>query len=288
VTLCIAAPYEAPRADGKGNDAPAVVICVDSLAVLGESAGAVSVTDTDKIRWITPNTTLLIAGQLSAADGVVGEVAPAIRQYEAANIGTDPDLYVDGLLKVLKECMQRRKAVLVDEHFKLHHGFSFNEFREKARERFTEGHYIELWNEVRQIHLAADTIVITFAGDEAVIIRTDVQGGVHWEEHYATIGTGSSIANAFLAQRDYYEYGMVRDECVYRVFEAKIAAERNVYVGSSTSIFILRENGALAGFDYDGEGPLRDAIRQRLRETPEHPIDNKHFTPVERPKRLRG
>lgn len=59
-----------------------------------------------------------------------------------------------------------------------------------------------------------------------------------WDPGFSTIGTGSPIAEAFLVQRPYDETirGM---ECLYRVYEAKLAAEKNKDVGPTTMIEIM-------------------------------------------------
>src|SRR5262245_32099590 len=83
VTLCIASACEVEKR-------PAIVLCVDSLAIRGEATSAASVTDQDKIRWPSARSTILIAGKARSADDLIAVLAPAIKQYEAAHAGDDP------------------------------------------------------------------------------------------------------------------------------------------------------------------------------------------------------
>jgi hypothetical protein len=63
-------------------------------------------------------------------------------------------------------------------------------------------------------------------------------GDVLWENHFSTIGTGGPIAEAFLVQKDYNDL-MTVEKCVYRVYEAKVAAEKNRDVGPTTYLEIM-------------------------------------------------
>ena len=52
------------------------------------------------------------------------------------------------------------------------------------------------------------------------------------------IGTGAAICNAFLKQRDYDDH-MPIQECLYRILESKMAAEKDPYVGKATALEVL-------------------------------------------------
>jgi hypothetical protein len=74
------------------------------------------------------------------------------------------------------------------------------------------------------------------------MMRITPTGDVLWEDHFSTIGTGGPIAEAFLVQREYDDF-MPLDECLYRVYEAKVAAEKNRDVGPTTVLEVLTYSG---------------------------------------------
>jgi hypothetical protein len=76
------------------------------------------------------------------------------------------------------------------------------------------------------------------ADGEDVMVRITPSGKVLWENNVITIGSGGPIAEAFLHQ---YEWGgeVPLEECLYRVYSAKLAAEKSPHVGPTTSFEIL-------------------------------------------------
>ena len=86
-----------------------------------------------------------------------------------------------------------------------------------------------------------DTEVIigaTRADDDPAIVRILSDGLVSWEDQFTTIGSGRLIAEAFLHQYDFADEIDLMT-CLYRVYAAKVAAEKNPYVGQGTSFEIL-------------------------------------------------
>lgn len=92
-----------------------------------------------------------------------------------------------------------------------------------------------------------------------------------WSDHYAAVGTGSNIANVFLQQRPYWD-GMNLNQCVYRVLEAKAAAEKNPYVGKETTLsFSTPRNDNWVYIQHLDEKV--ESIRENLLKHPDFELD---------------
>jgi hypothetical protein len=102
----------------------------------------------------------------------------------------------------------------------------------------TESHYLETWGRLENLTLGAELIVATFGQDEPVIMRIAGDANVYWEDGFSTIGSGGPIAETFMVQR-FYDGDMPLEECLARVWEAKVAAEKNQYVGQTTNIEVM-------------------------------------------------
>lgn len=116
--------------------------------------------------------------------------------------------------------------------------------------------------------MGAALIIGTFTDDEVALITIDPTGNIKWADHYAAVGTGSSIAAAFLHQREYLD-GMGASHCIYRVLEAKIAAERNPYVGKEINLEI-RTRDLNHYVDVEYEKRIRELVN-KARQLPEIP-----------------
>jgi len=136
------------------------------------------------------------------------------------------DIFTTEILQRLRGAVHRRKKELIDEHLTLTIGMNMAEFLAVARERFSADHYDRIWTEIGNVNLGAQVIIPLLSIEEAVIILIDGSGQVIWADHYGAIGTGSNIAEVILAQKD-YDDDMPLMECLYRVYEAKVAAEKN-------------------------------------------------------------
>src|SRR5262249_12656745 len=80
-----------------------------------------------------------------------------------------------------------------------------------------------------------------FSDDGPIIVRVDRFGETHWETNYSVVGIGADIALAFLSQNE-WEGTSLRD-ALYRVYEAKRAAEVNRHVGTVTTFEVLFDDG---------------------------------------------
>jgi 20S proteasome alpha/beta subunit len=272
MTLCIAAGFYG-QPEGLGG----VVLCCDER----RNRGLVSADDSNKIRWaLDGRLVFLLAGGRTAADQLYLSIIEAIEGQHpkrgilgaSAYVDFSDEIQITKFIQLVKHAAQKRKRELMEEHVSLTLGMSFEEFTAKSSSILRETHYLDTWHELKSINLNAELILATVAREEAIILRVDSSGDVHWENHFSTIGTGGPIAEAFLVQKN-YDDRMGVEECVYRVYEAKVAAEKNRDVGPTTCLEIM---------DVDSEGynfnrmKLTDAsfaaidkmVRKRMRTMP--------------------
>jgi hypothetical protein len=140
--------------------------------------------------------------------------------------------------------MKRRKRLISDAFLSSKYGLSWGEVFNFSNANPKNQFYTECWDYIGRLSLGAELIITTFSDDEAVILHIPLEGGeAKWTPHYATIGTGARIANAYLRQKA-YDDDIDIAECLYRALEAKTAAEGDLYVGMSTLIEVTTPDGS--------------------------------------------
>lgn len=233
MTLCIAATchYQGETA---------VVCCCD------ESSTRDNVTsqDTYKMEWLgdpmQPSINVLLAGRLNSARELLQGCRPALMSYHESK---RDDLAVTELLTGLREVVGVRRAELNDQYLVAEYALRFKDFLAHGQQWFSAAEHDQIWKELKQVGLfEASLIISSFTDGEALIIEVTEDGRVTWAEHFAVQGTGARLANAFLQQRDYNDF-MELEECLFRVFEAKQAAEKAPFVGKRTITLALLSNG---------------------------------------------
>jgi hypothetical protein len=150
------------------------------------------------------------------------------------------------------------------------------EFLRIGKSSLPEAEFADISDAIRRINLGAEVIVAGFHGNEAVIVRIDAFGETHWEDTYSVIGTGSDIALAFLCQNDYDE-DMTVPECLFRVYEAKAAAEKNRTVGDLTSFEVIVQGKGR--FDISDSFFRQLKSKRRMLEVPPIEIENGWLEP---------
>lgn len=233
MTLCIAATCQ-------HENMPAIVLCSDSRAEHGIYLSELRVgsEDADKIRWIGDFSAML-SGLPTKADELLTQCDQAIREFSKTQPNVDSDIVITSFFEQLRKAARSRKRQIVEHHIAMSTAFNdYEDFISKAKSTLSESHYNRIWEEIRSLGLGAEVIIAGFHDDEAIIIKLDDAGEVHWEDHYSVIGTGSQMALSFLCQND-YEDTMSLQECLFRTLEAKKAAEKNRTVGHSTSFEVL-------------------------------------------------
>jgi|SRR5579864_5607474 len=256
LSLCIAAMC-------RHEDQPCIVQCCDTAGTRGE----VKSDDILKIRTVGANTVLL-AGNMSYARELLSECKPFIERYQ---VGGD-DLAITGLIQGLVEAVRLRKRAMATAALSAELGVTYDEVFNWSQAHPTNPTWIHAWEQIRQIHLGAALIMSTFTDDEAAIVAIDPSGSVVWCDHYAAMGTGNNIASVILAQRD-YDDAMKLDECVYRVIEAKVAAEKDLHVGQSTVLEFSVSGRASRGFEQGYVDTLTASVRKRMKKRVEFTLN---------------
>jgi hypothetical protein len=255
-----------PKCEHK--EKPTIVLCCDWQARKGtEERELVSADDVDKIREIIGvEASALLAGTETDADRLLITCESAIRKLYRSPIDSNTDLAVDTFLKELETAAETRKKEIIEHYIKMFLGLDYSSLRAIPKDRLTDIDE-EAYHTFRTLNLGADVIIAT---DEAVIVRLDRWGRAHWENNYSVIGEGADIALAFLCQHQWdfggssepASFGSVAPvtlmQCLYRVYEAKRAAEKKSSVGRSTALSVLIKG--------EGTFEVSDSCRQLLLE----------------------
>jgi hypothetical protein len=195
--------------------------------------GDVKSDDIPKFRSVG-DSAVLLAGDMSQARELLACCSPHI---EAHDSGGD-DLSITKLRMGLVKAVAERKRAISTAVLSAELGIGWDEVFNFSQAHPNATIWMEAWAKIRTLDLEAALIVGTFTDDEAAILAIDVNGRVSWATHWAAVGSGSAIASAYLTQRD-YDDDMPLEECLYRILEAKTAAEKNPYVGQATVLQVF-------------------------------------------------
>jgi hypothetical protein len=173
----------------------------------------------------------MLAGSMSDAKELLSACRPHIERHQ---LGAD-DLSITRLRQGLTEAVRLRKRDISTSVLSAELGVTYDEVFNWSQAHPDDPTWREAWHRIKGLSLSAELIVGTFTDDEAAILTVESNGRVTWVDHYAAIGTGDNIANAFMTQRAYNDRMTVK-ECLFKVLEAKTAAEKNPYVGEMTIV----------------------------------------------------
>jgi hypothetical protein len=206
--------------------------------------------------------TVLLGGSTSNSKELLTACTPYILAYPN---GGD-DLAITKLRQGLVGAVKLRKREVATAALSAQLGLSWDEVSELSKTHPHSAILDDAWRCIKSVQLDAELVVSVFTDDEVALLVIDQKGTVTWADHYAAIGTGSSIASVFLHQREYWD-SMSLEECVYRVVEAKTAAEKNPFVGKSTSVeFRARNEMHFVSIDFISKA--QTLIRKRMSEIP--------------------
>jgi 20S proteasome alpha/beta subunit len=251
MSLCIAATC-------KHDSAYGVVICCDYAGTRGDikSEDIIKIKD---VGWAT----VLLAGNMSHARELLAACKPFILEYP----GNGDDIAITQLRQGLTQGVKIRKRSLATAELSAELGLSWDDVFTLSRQYPNDSTLLDAWHRIRGIDLGAALIVSTFTDNEPAILVIESNGRVAWADHYAAVGTGCQIAAAFLNQREYSD-SMPLEECLYRVLEAKIAAEKNPYVGKQTALE-FRTQDLISFVSNEYHSAARSSICDRLSSRPE-------------------
>jgi hypothetical protein len=183
--------------------------------------------------------TVLLAGELTAADELVFECDQPVRAFLSKTDASRSDEDLREYLNGLRDAVARRKAALVKDYIRRTLGIDDRDFWQNGKQYLTTAQHDQLLREIMAIDLDTEVIIgATRADDDPAIVRILSDGLVSWEDQFTTIGSGRLIAEAFLHQYDFADEIDLMT-CLYRMYAAKVAAEKNPYVGQGTSFEIL-------------------------------------------------
>lgn len=231
MTLCIAA---ACRHDGQS----AVVTCAD-WQITGPQLAA---EDYYKLRHY-PNATIMISGELAAADDFCFDLQDAIKDCNVIAQAEGPlEQRISRYLERLRRAARERKRARAEHQISMKYGLSLDRFYKKASRLMPKRLYEKIIEEIEEVKLDVYTIVIYSGDTQLLILRTGPRGGVFWDRNYTAIGSGALIANTVLCQTP-HDSNMSLLNCLIRVVTAKASAERDPYVGRNTSLGIVLRDG---------------------------------------------
>jgi hypothetical protein len=248
MTLCIAA---ACRHDGQS----AVVTCAD-WQITGPQLAA---EDYYKLRHY-PNATIMISGELAAADDFCFDLQEAIKDCNAiAQTDGELEQRVGQYLERLRRAARERKRIRAEHQIAMKYGLSLDRFYRKASLQMPKWLYKKIIDEIQEVKLDVYTIVVYSGDRQLLILRTGPRGGIFWERNYTAIGSGALIANTVLCQTP-HDSSMSLLNCLVRVVTAKASAERDPYVGPNTSLGIILGDGSR----YDVSNDVWQYLMQRI------------------------
>jgi hypothetical protein len=217
--------------------------------------------DIIKIRDVG-ETTVLLAGNMSHARELLAACTPALMKYPTSG----NDIEITKLKMGLTEAVRQRKREMATGVLAAQFGLSYDEVFNWSQSHPNAPIWAEAWQIIQRMEFDAALIVATFTDDESAILAIDSSGKVMWPDHYAAVGSGSHIASVMLSQRPYWD-SMPLAQCVYRVIEAKAAAEKNPHVGNLTVLEIVTPSST-HGVKFPNLHNWLQVARNRLEEMP--------------------
>jgi hypothetical protein len=226
MTLCIAAA-------ASGNEERYVVCCVDRRI-----EDSVSGSDTGyKVKKLPNGWGALLAGEIARAEELL-----TIYASELDNDDESPREY----LEKLRRPAYQLKSRMIAEYTQSNFGLSYQDFLKLGsesmlpREVFAEAIY-----SIQRIEIPCELILFKAEGSGSRIFTVDGSCGVSKHPAFATIGSGSVVANVWLHFRQ-QRATVSLAETLYNVFEAKKFAENAPGVGSATKVLCISSSDRLA------------------------------------------
>jgi ATP-dependent protease HslVU (ClpYQ) peptidase subunit len=193
------------------------------------------------------------AGDIASGKEFVRRLTVATRAFgeiEKTPGDGDLDLRIGEYLAIVRKVARDFKADRADHHVSVRYGIALNDFYSSgAHERFPSHRYDEIFNAIKAVNLGAEFLIAYVGDEEPILIRVDEEGYVSIEDgYYVAIGSGEPLAMAVLYQIDGDDAKPAAD-CLTWLYQAKLASERNPYVGGATTFWAIFPEGAIT----DGE-----------------------------------
>jgi 20S proteasome alpha/beta subunit len=228
VTICIAATC-------KHKDKEAVVLCADYQGTRGDYIKA---DDTYKFWHFYEGCGAIgWAGDADSAIEFVRRFMAVAKQFHALDKTPgqqDTDIRIGEYLKLVRSFVAEIKRERIDAAIRNKFGISLQEYYAlDAAKREPD-----IRETIKSVDLNAEFLVVYFDLDEPLFIRIEQDGYAFIDDDdYVAIGSGEPLAAAIFSQIE--EEVQNLQECLTWVYQAKLAAENNPFVGKKTVIWIL-------------------------------------------------
>lgn len=228
VTICIAATCQY-----KGKDA--VVLCADYQGTRGDYIKA---DDTYKFWHFYEGCGAIgWAGDADKAIEFVRRFMAVAKQFHELDKTPgqqDTDIRVGEYLRLVRSFVAEIKKERIDAAVRNKFGISLQEYYALDAARRES----DIRDTIRSIDLGAEFLIVYFDLGEPLFIRIEQSGYVFIDDDdYVAIGSGEPLAAAIFSQIT--EEVQTLPECLTYVYQAKLAAQNNPFVGDKTVIWIL-------------------------------------------------
>lgn len=228
MTICIAATckYE-------GKDA--VVLCADYQGTRGDYIKA---DDTYKFWHFYEGCGAIgWAGDADSAIEFVRRFMAVAKQFHALDKTPgqqDTDIRVGEYLKLVRNFVAEIKRERIDAAVRNKFGISLQEYYALDAEKREP----DIRETIKSVDLNAEFLVVYFDLEEPLFIRIEQDGYAYVDDDdYVAIGAGEPLAAAIFSQIE--EEVQNLQECLTWVYQAKLAAENNPFVGDKTVMWVL-------------------------------------------------
>lgn len=225
MTLCIAAACQ-ERGNGR------LVIATDWKVTTGSATAEIQ----DKLDWISDAVPVMIAGDISRAMELIDTYKAYFRRLKAKN---KSEIYPEDSFDTLKRPVGIHKQKLANELTSLKFGLTYKQFREAVgKNEIPTEVATETFNEIGRIDFKCSLIIAMFTRKDPNIFKVDEFGTLCRCDNFATIGSGSAIAEGVLYQRE-QEAKMPIGRTAYHVFEAMKLGSIASDVGKEHTLNVL-------------------------------------------------
>lgn len=149
-----------------------------------------------------------------------------------------------------------------------------DQFFASGLKKFGESYFRELSQECRNVSLGTDLLVVGFdsSGPHVFAAEKDFASGAHFCTSYDqigfhAIGAGASAAIGNLLSHQFFRM-KTRDEVVYHICEAALAARTARSVGEIANVIVFNPDGTESDFPFGGDNDVIQEAYEARRDAP--------------------
>ena len=227
------------------KDGYAFVLCSDFQGTRGDYIKA---EDTHKVwHFHGRRGAIMFAGDTDAGAEFFRRfqtIALEFEKIEKPHEMGDFDIRVGNYLKKVRELTTSFKKERASDKIGRIYGIDLDDFYSvSAPKRFSPKLYDEIAETIKSIDLGAEFLIAYADDEEPLLIRVEQNGHVALENgRYIAIGSGWPLAMAVFSQIDQNKTQSLT-ECLTWVFQAKKYAENNPFVGATTALWVISQDG---------------------------------------------